>query len=411
MAGGGPAGFSAALSAARSGVSVTLIELGGALGGVWTQGLLSYILDAHGKSGILDEIVNELKDIQGYLHTPHPPNGSSYIGDSDWTYDSEAMKFVLEKLAKSANIHIEYHSRVVNAFVKDRLITHVVIENVLYAADPVRFPTLTLAPEVVQYNPYNTVEKRPWPVTGDYYPAGCLVRNGTDLHHAGLHIKRHVPYSTETYNYVDAALVIMNDGQFMGDGRYFVDANSYQIWQPTDLETPHTDYYPFATTEEIDELIGARCYSTGRTTGPKGYCDATTNAHLTITAVHVSAQVGFSQTIVPEFAELIQYQSPPGFETIYRASLGGDSGSALLADVVDAQTGEVRRKIVGLVFAGNGQIGLANRIYRVAETLNIRAWDASYQFTRSASLSVPTPLLITEPVATTGKYLTTTRDE
>jgi hypothetical protein len=39
------------------------------------------------------------------------------------------MKFVLEKLAKSANIHIEYHSRVVNAFVKDRLITHVVIEN------------------------------------------------------------------------------------------------------------------------------------------------------------------------------------------------------------------------------------------------------------------------------------------
>ena len=129
VAGGGPAGFSAALSAARSGVSVTLIELGGALGGVWTQGLLSYILDAHGKSGILDEIVSELKNVQGYLHTPHPPNGSSYIGDSDWTYDSEAMKFVLEKLAKSANIHIEYHSRVVNAFVKDRLITHVVIEN------------------------------------------------------------------------------------------------------------------------------------------------------------------------------------------------------------------------------------------------------------------------------------------
>ena len=69
VAGGGPAGFSAALSAARSGVSVTLIELGGALGGVWTQGLLSYILDAHGKSGILDEIVNELKNVQGYLHT------------------------------------------------------------------------------------------------------------------------------------------------------------------------------------------------------------------------------------------------------------------------------------------------------------------------------------------------------
>ena len=129
VAGGGPAGFSAALSAARSGVSVTLIELGGALGGVWTQGLLSYILDAHGKSGILQEIVDELKNVQGYLHTPHPPNASSYIGDSDWTYDSESMKYVLEKLAIDANIHIEYHSRVVNAFVNNRVITHVVIEN------------------------------------------------------------------------------------------------------------------------------------------------------------------------------------------------------------------------------------------------------------------------------------------
>ena len=129
VAGGGPAGFSAALSAARSGASVTLIELGGALGGVWTQGLLSYILDAHGKSGILQEIVDELKSVNGYLYTPHPPNGSSYVGDSDWTYDSEAMKFVLEKLAKETNIHIEYHSRVVNAFVNQRLITHVVIEN------------------------------------------------------------------------------------------------------------------------------------------------------------------------------------------------------------------------------------------------------------------------------------------
>ena len=129
VAGGGPAGFSAALSAARTGAAVVLIELGGALGGVWTQGLLSYILDSHGKSGILDEIVAELKRVGGYLHTPHPPNGTSYIGDSDWTYDSESMKYVLEKLAVSAKIHIEYHSRVVNTFVKDRLITHVVIEN------------------------------------------------------------------------------------------------------------------------------------------------------------------------------------------------------------------------------------------------------------------------------------------
>jgi hypothetical protein len=289
--------------------------------------------------------------------------------------------------------------------------THVVIENVLYAADPIRLPSLTLPAEVIQYNPYNTIEPHPWPLTGQYYPAGCLVRDGVDYHHAGLHVKRYTPYSTQDYNYVDTALLIMNNGPFLGDGSYFVDANSYQIWQPSDLESPYTGHYPFATTEEIDALINARCYSTGRTTGPKGYCDSISESVLRITGVHVTATIGFAPGVAPEFADLIQYQSSNGWQTTYRASLPGDSGSALLADIVNQSTGTTTRKIVGIVFAGNGVIGLANRIDNVAETLDIRAWDETYQFSRSTSLSVPAPKLITEPVSAAGAMLSVTRDD
>ena len=47
VCGGGPAGFAAAVNAARNGAKTTLIEAYGCLGGVWTTGLLSNIIDAN----------------------------------------------------------------------------------------------------------------------------------------------------------------------------------------------------------------------------------------------------------------------------------------------------------------------------------------------------------------------------
>ena len=45
VVGAGPAGIGAALAAARAGAKVQLIESAGCLGGVWTAGLLTKIID------------------------------------------------------------------------------------------------------------------------------------------------------------------------------------------------------------------------------------------------------------------------------------------------------------------------------------------------------------------------------
>ena len=59
VVGGGPAGVSAAVAAARGGKKVRLLELQGCLGGIWTAGLLTYIFDFN-KSDIGWEIIRRL---------------------------------------------------------------------------------------------------------------------------------------------------------------------------------------------------------------------------------------------------------------------------------------------------------------------------------------------------------------
>jgi NADPH-dependent 2,4-dienoyl-CoA reductase/sulfur reductase-like enzyme len=60
VCGGGPAGVAAAVAAARAGARTRLLEVQGCLGGIWTAGLLSYVLDPGGKSGLLLEIMARL---------------------------------------------------------------------------------------------------------------------------------------------------------------------------------------------------------------------------------------------------------------------------------------------------------------------------------------------------------------
>ncbi|HSJ04387.1 MAG TPA: FAD-dependent oxidoreductase [Verrucomicrobium sp.] len=102
VCGGGPAGVTAAITAARAGARVRLFEVHGCLGGVWTAGLLSYVLDAD-KPGFNTEIVRRLQGRDS--HTPN--TGSSYF------YDPEEMKLLLEELCVESGVKTQLFTRVV----------------------------------------------------------------------------------------------------------------------------------------------------------------------------------------------------------------------------------------------------------------------------------------------------------
>ena len=105
VAGAGPAGVCAAIAAARAGASVCLIETHGCLGGVWTSGLLSWVLDAQNKSGILAELLRRLGR----------RDASAPLVQGGIAYDTEQMKLVLERMCVEAGVKVRLHTRVVGA--------------------------------------------------------------------------------------------------------------------------------------------------------------------------------------------------------------------------------------------------------------------------------------------------------
>lgn len=117
VAGGGPAGVCAALAAARTGASVRLIDTAGCLGGIWTAGLLSWILDVRNKPGLPQELTERMAARWGAWH-----------GD-DFLTRPEVVKAVLETLCEEVGVHVRLHTRVVATRVEDNRITHVVTES------------------------------------------------------------------------------------------------------------------------------------------------------------------------------------------------------------------------------------------------------------------------------------------
>jgi len=104
VCGGGPAGLSAAVAAARGGATVRLLEVRGCLGGVWTAGLLSWILDAGNKLGLMREILDGLKS-RGAL--------AAYGGSLG--YDVEQMKVLVDAMCLDAGVKTQLHTRIVAA--------------------------------------------------------------------------------------------------------------------------------------------------------------------------------------------------------------------------------------------------------------------------------------------------------
>lgn len=116
VCGGGSAGFAAAIAASRTGAKTTLIEYHGCLGGVWTAGLLSNIIDYQNKPGIMKELVHQLEK-----------SDAQY---SAKVYDAELMKLVLEQMCLEAGVEIRLHTRVAAAYKgSDNKLEYIVTES------------------------------------------------------------------------------------------------------------------------------------------------------------------------------------------------------------------------------------------------------------------------------------------
>lgn len=119
VCGGGPAGVTAAITAARAGAKVRLFEWRGCLGGVWTAGLLGYFLDFN-KPGFAKELRDKL-DARGAR--------ANSTSTSRFCYDPEALKLLLEELCLEAGVKFQYHTKVSAAFREGRKLTTIVTES------------------------------------------------------------------------------------------------------------------------------------------------------------------------------------------------------------------------------------------------------------------------------------------
>lgn len=125
VAGGGPAGIAAAVSSADAGARTLLVEAKGALGGVWTSGLLSCIIE-FGKTAVDREILCELKKHGSYAPR-RPVTPTSW--DTNFLYEPEYMKVSLDAICERHKVDVRLLTSVVGAVTSGRRLTAVETES------------------------------------------------------------------------------------------------------------------------------------------------------------------------------------------------------------------------------------------------------------------------------------------
>jgi hypothetical protein len=151
VVGGGPAGFAAAVAAAREGAEVTLIERYGCLGGLSTGGLVIWIdrmTDWDGNlvvSGIGKELMDRCRAEEALIGPPEEQWGSrdsklaAYWGirtsgqrgivNFAPTIDPEVLKLISNDLVRQAGVDVMFHCWVVAPIVEDGVVRGVIFES------------------------------------------------------------------------------------------------------------------------------------------------------------------------------------------------------------------------------------------------------------------------------------------
>jgi hypothetical protein len=132
VVGGGVAGVSAAIAAARTGADTLLIERYGALGGNLTIGLLEASMSFHDRQGkqliggIPDEIIRRLTAAGGSIG--HVEDDVGYAGTVT-PYDPEELKMVCLEMTQEAGVRLLLHSWVVRAIRDGNRLGGLILEN------------------------------------------------------------------------------------------------------------------------------------------------------------------------------------------------------------------------------------------------------------------------------------------
>lgn len=119
VVGGGPAGFAAAISAARAGAKVALVERAGSLGGLFTNGMVLIMLATSRLTeggrwelvthGVCEEFMSRAYELGG-RHAWSPCDGDHAKGHWQPTVDPEAAKYLMDSMIAENKIDMFFHS-------------------------------------------------------------------------------------------------------------------------------------------------------------------------------------------------------------------------------------------------------------------------------------------------------------
>lgn len=120
VAGGGPAGYGAALAAARNGAKTMLVEQMNVIGGMATAGLMS-----HWSGSVKSPVCNELMD-RMRASKSLPVN---WTEDARYNISHEALKRAMYDILEEAGVRIQLYTAVTDAIVEDGVVKGVITES------------------------------------------------------------------------------------------------------------------------------------------------------------------------------------------------------------------------------------------------------------------------------------------
>ena len=127
VCGGGVAGFSAAIAAARMGAQVLLVERYGFLGGLATAALVITVPPMN--NGFSREIRDRLTQLGAYGPMKYPAADVVALGIRMDAYDPEVFKHEMVAMLQEEKVGLLLHTYIVDAIVDDNILKGIIIEN------------------------------------------------------------------------------------------------------------------------------------------------------------------------------------------------------------------------------------------------------------------------------------------